>query len=360
MPRKIEDVLPLRKLEQERAALEERLKHSKAQIHRLETQLGEQNLIAGAISSAITAAEPFPRVAYKAPSRPGSPVSVAFNYSDWHIGAKVSASQVEGVNAYSWSIAKRRIGYISDKQIGWVETQRNGYRIDEAWVLVLEDMISGGIHDELRTTNEWPEPVQAVNSGLLLGEMILKLAAHFGAVHVIPVGVDNHSRLSKKYQFADAHLNSWCYVVHQVARLYSAKAGNVDYQEAQGIKRLVTIAKHNFLLEHGHTIKGWAGIPLYGISRMRGKEATRRMRFALEEWRIHKGALRKEYGFDYYNIAHFHVPNWFDDDTFVNGALQGTTEFDHAMGRFARPAQIAYLVHPKHGAYNYLPFRTED
>jgi hypothetical protein len=40
----------------------------------------------------------------------------------------------------------------------------------------------------------------------------------------------------------------------------------------------------------------------------------------------------------------------------MNGSLSGTTEFDHSCGRHAAPAQTSFLVHPKYGIFDFVPW----
>jgi len=63
--------------------------------------------------------------------------------------------------------------------------------------------------------------------------------------------------------------------------------------------------------------------------------------------------------FRYIGIAHWHVPAFLEGAVIVNGSLSGTTEFDHSQGRHADPTQVAFMVHPNHGMFNYTPFSTD-
>jgi hypothetical protein len=165
--------------------------------------------------------------------------------------------------------------------------------------------------------------------------------------------------MDHKPPFKQRAKSSWGYVVNAIAHAYTKNIGNLNFIQAPGIKYLHEIARHNFLFEHGDVIKGWAGFPYYGMGRIKGKEAMRRMKLAREDWRNEKKKLQQETGFDYYGIGHFHVEAIIESDTIVNGALTGTTELDHGCGRYAKPCQVAYLVHPSHGLFNFVPFRAE-
>lgn len=130
-------------------------------------------------------------------------------------------------------------------------------------------------------------------------------------------------------------------LVHIIANERASKCQNVRTVQSDGIKLLADVNGKKFLLEHGSDIKGWAGFPYYGMGRMKGREAARRM--------------NTRRGFDYSVMGHFHVPAVIEGSMLVNGSLSGTSELDHAQGRHADPAQVAFLVHPHHGVFNWTP-----
>ena len=60
--------------------------------------------------------------------------------------------------------------------------------------------------------------------------------------------------------------------------------------------------------------------------------------------------------FNFSAMGHFHVPGFIEGATLMNGSLSGTTEFDHSVGRFSPPSQLAFMVHPNHKIFNIVPF----
>lgn len=307
--------------------------------------VGEQRELADSIKSAIVATEPFPRPTRKPVEKAGSPVVPVIKLSDWHIGEIIQKNETEDFGEYSWRIAQSRLFGILDSFVKWVYTLRNGYRIDECIVLGEGDYISGDIHRELSVTNEFPVPVQTAKAGLLFGEAVAFLAAHFGRVTVYQVGADNHGRLERKPQFKQKFQNSYSFLVHTISEAYLLGHKNVEIFASEGMKYVATIAGWKFLIEHGDTVKSWMGIPYYGIERARAREATRRM-----------GTDRN---FHYQSIGHWHVPGLVSGNILINGSLSGTSEFDHGCGRHAPPSQVAFLVSQKHGVFNVTAFHGE-
>lgn len=329
--------------------------HLRSKVQSLEMELREQNKEEGRIlemqrnvAAAVTAERPPKFQPYKLPSgkKQKKPVTAVIMFSDWHIGEVVRAAELEGFGGFAYAFARDYLEQIQHNFLKWVDLARRQHRIDELVVLCLGDFISGDIHRELSVTNEFPVPVQTAKAGLLLGQMILGFTPHFKIVRVIEVGADNHSRLNPKPQFKQKATNSFSYLVYTIANAHLERAKNVKIEFAEGIKYRATIANFVFLCEHGDTVKAWMGIPYYGMERVQGREAR---------WRM----SRKEASFHYQAIAHWHVPGIIAGNIFVNGSLCGTTEFDHAVGRFAQPSQVSFLVHPRHGVFNWCAWKPE-
>lgn len=274
-------------------------------------------------------------------------VAVVVQLSDWHIGEVICDDEIEGVNAYNFEIARRRIFEIVEDILKWTQTMRGGYRIDELHLFCLADWSSGNIHEELIATNEFPAPIQAIKAGKLLGEVFRLVESHFKRVVAWEVAADNHGRLTTKVPYKKRAENNWSQVTYAVANEVASRCTRLNMQVAPGIKTVADVKGFKFLLTHGNDMRSWMGLPFYAIQRMFGREAEKRMR------------LRRisELSFDYGAIAHFHVPTVLENKVLLNGSLCGTTELDHANGRFAPPAQCAFLVSPTHGYFNWTPFR---
>jgi len=312
----------------------------RSQLDRYAAELGSQREMTQAVVAAVEAIEPYPRFYAPKATPSGSEVTAVIKFSDWHIGEVIRADETEGFGRFNWKTAQARVFNIVQSFSDWITTQRHAYRINELVVLAEGDFISGNIHEELMVTNEFPLPVQTANAGALLSEAVARLSTHFESVRLVEVGSDNHSRLQRKPQAKQKVANSMLFLVHAVANANLRNHVNVRIVQPRGIKHVENIAGWKFLLEHGDGIKSWLGIPFYGLQREKGREAIKRMQTAL--------------GFDYMSIGHWHVPSVLDGNILINGSLSGTSEFDHACGRHAEPAQVSFLVHPEHGFFNWV------
>jgi hypothetical protein len=308
----------------------------------LRVELGRGREIAEAIRAAVVSAKPFNGIKKwdREPHKASATAVILF--SDWHIGEVIVKAETEGFGCYDYSIGERRIFEIVDSFIRWVEIQRQSYTIEECVILGIGDYISGDIHRELSVTNEFPAPVQTAKAGLLLGECTRKIAPHFKFVKLYGVGADNHGRLTMKGEFKHKATSNMSFLVHSLCDAYLQSHRNVQVILAPGIKHLVEIQSRRFLVEHGDSVRAWMGIPYYGLERLQGREARRRM--------------RTEMGFDYQVVGHWHVPGIVSRNIIINGSLTGTSEYDHAVGRFAEPSQVAFMVNPNHGVFNWTAF----
>lgn len=332
--------------------MRERLEHYREKSHSLESRVahllsdrGHQQELLRELTRSVVAADPYPRVLFSPGEPSNSPVAPVMKVSDWQIGEQISADETEGFGGFNFDKAKSRVFEYAQKTLDWVSMHRNGgYRIPELHIFSEADHVSGNIHYELEVTNEFTVMEATANAGLLLGEMIAKVAAHFHRIVVHEMSADNHGRLTRKNQWKQGAKNNYSWLVHVIANAYLKNHQNVEVRQAPGSKTLADVLGKRFLLSHGHSVQMWNGIPYYGLERERAREAIKRM--------------NTNKTFDYMSIGHFHVPAWING-ILINGNLPGTTEFDHAQGRHSPPSQVTFMVHPKHGVFNFTAWKLK-
>jgi hypothetical protein len=326
-----------------REAPSDEIRHLKKEATRLRELLRERQNDTGLISNAMTdileavpLAEPPKMKFHPSDNQAGSPVVHVAHATDWHIGEVVNPDHIEEFGVANYAEAVRKVGRFAECIVNKTTTARNSQIVDNCHVLGTADWISGGIHEELIRTNEFPEPVQAVKAGFLLGSFLASLAPHFAHVDVDLITAGNHDRLTRKPQSADGGLNSWGYVVCSIAKQYVCAIENIRIKIHSSLSAIVEIAGTRYLITHGDGILGTWGIPFYGIERKKQREAMARMN------------MPESKHFDKIVIGHFHSAvnheHWM-----IGGSLTGTTEHDHKQGRHSRPHQTSWLVHPKHG-----------
>lgn len=324
------------------------VRHLRSEVQRLTSALANRQRDAGQVSEAmaeVLEAVPLAQVP-KMQYRPekgadvSSPVTHVVQATDWHIGEQVKRSHTEDFGETNLALATQRVETFAAGVIKNAQILRPAYTIDKCHVLGTADWISGDIHDELIRTNEFPAPVAAVKAGFLLGSFIESLAPHYATVETDLLTAGNHDRLTRKPQSADGGLNSFGYIVTQIAAQYVSTIPNVKVHIHTALSAIVDCNGQRYLISHGDGIMGTWGIPFYGIERKKQREAMTRMNMPVEKH------------FDKIVIGHFHSAvnheHWN-----IGGSLSGTTEHDHKAGRHSLPHQTAWFVHPKHGEFNW-------
>ena len=329
-------------------ALREEVERLKRTIQSFRLDEGRNEQYFYELMDAVNILEPIPIEYSKSKnSSVDSPIESVFHFTDWHYGEVQLAKEVEGINEFSPEVALKRVNYLVDRQLEWIKLNRASYKIDTARIIVTGDLISGDIHKELEVTAAFPSPVQSIGAAQLLASAILKISPFYSKVIVDFIVADNHSRLTHKPQAKEEGLNSFNYIVGHYAKESLKRVDNIDFRIHEMHQKVIDVNNFRYLTSHGHGIQGWAGIPFYGIERKVGKEALKRMQVFSE--------LREELRFDKLLIGHFHEPlngvRWR-----IGGSLSGTSAYDHREGRFSRPAQTAWMVHPKHGEFNNTSF----
>lgn len=323
--------------------MKKELSSAKKTIEELKLNLAEDEAFYEQMLSELDVIEPLAPVPYSTPSKKvGCPTTAVLVLSDWHIGEFIDSDEVNFFNSFDWEIAQRRVSHLVRNFLDWTTAQRSAAEVDELVVCCIGDFISGDIHKELQVGNEFEVPVQNVRAGYLLSHAISELAPHFKSVRVEYVTADNHSRRTVRNQFKGGGRNSEGYVVGWIAKERLCKHSNIEFNIYAKLKTTIDVRGWRYIIEHGHTIKGWSGFPWYGADRKVAKEAKARRRLA--DKNFHKII-----------IGHYHVP-MMTMDYIVNGSLSGTTEFDHGCGRHADPCQVAFMVHPKYGELNFNAF----
>lgn len=292
------------------------------------------------ILSAVKQAKLPPQAKLDLQARASSaPCEMVVHATDWHYGRMQASDEIEGFNEYSPEIARARVSELTQKLLRKVWVQRAGYNVPKLRIICTGDMISGDIHDELRASNAFPAPQQAVECGYLFGAFVSQLSANFTETEVDFVTLDNHGRLTQKPQSTQGGVNSWGYIVGEVARRFNAGLPSVRFNLHTCPLAVVKVGPEKYLCFHGHQIKGFNGIPYYGLDRRVALEAIKRMGLPdVEFTKMLTGHL---------HVA-FNAPKWG-----IGGSLSGTDTYDHNQGRHARAHQSSWFVHPEHGEFDW-------
>lgn len=322
------------------------VEHLRAQVRDLRKKLdnerdatGEARLRTIQLTEAIGAMEPV-KMAYKPTLKSETPVTCVLHLTDLHNGKVTRKSETDGFGEFSPEIFTRRLNELGARVLDKVRAVRSAYNIPNLHIIGTGDYIEGELHHESIATNAYPAPVQAVNAGRDIGSLIGMMAPHFATVTADLLTLDNHGRLTRKNQSAEGAENNFGYIVAHFVKERCSRLSNVEVLIHAKPSAVVSVGrKERYLILHGHQLRGWAGLPYYGFDRRLMLEALKRMDIT-------------ESRFTKMMTGHFHVATetmyWM-----IGGSLSGTDTFDHDQGRHAQAHQTSWLVHQKHGQFDW-------
>lgn len=287
------------------------------------------------------------------PSSPGFPMT---EWSDLHIGEEVTAREMGGLNVFNREVAWERMEKLVT---GTIKLWRNyaGLRPEYpgAWVNLGGDIISGGIHEELRETNWGTIEEQAVEAGELLLAGLLGMADAFAQPGTdapkiyVPCVVGNHGRHSLK-PVAKRHVREnreWG--IYKALQAQLAKDDRFVFFIPDTPDFHYEVYGHKFMLTHGNQIGAKGGDGHIGavgpITRGSMKTNWQQMQVGM--------------GFDTMIEGHYHSyqPRGVLVPVITNGAFKGYDEFAMNVLRvpYSKPIQASWMVSPTHGIVNQTP-----
>ena len=295
------------------------------------------------VCDSISPINPLPRHYEPKKQRSKSTVISVNQTSDSHMGAVQVSDEIENLNEFNPEVCRERNMEFTKSSLSYFETMRTAYNINELVWIFTGDLVSGDIHPELQKTNAFPLPVQVVEAAKIHAMQVASLAGHFEKIRIEFIVDDNHARLTKKPQASEAGYNSMNYLVGVMMKQYLDKHENIEFNIYPMHEKVIGVGMMRYLIMHGHSIRGWMGVPWYGIERKAGKESTSRLQAIMRAQTEELLAKVRELGFHKMVHGHFHTP--FDGPLYsCAGSIQGTTAYDHMSGRFSPPSQPSWLV----------------
>jgi hypothetical protein len=263
--------------------------------------------------------------------------------SDWHYGQLVKAVEVGGLSEYNPCIARKRLQFLADRIIRFLEYHPNNPQ--EIVITCLGDMVDGSILRGNQQSNiEFGVCKQVMEGVEIIADFIVLLSGHFPKIRFYGV-YGNHARLTPNPKDAPPQENFDLLMYHFIGeRLKGLKGISVDYTEAQHM--IVEINKHNFWLDHGDTVKGWAGYPYYGADRQKNNVQAILQMFSEKA--------------DYMLMGHHHRLGYFNNIV-ANGSFVGGDLF--SIGKLRRMGiaeQMLFGVNDKHGIVWTRPIKLSE
>jgi len=321
--------------------LQDEVRRLTAELKAAHRASGEEEVIRNLVGQIVEGPRNEPPWTRAPPKRekgkPAAEVPVTI-WSDWHLSEVIERSEVNGFNAYNMKIAEERVERLVDTTIKLCRNNHTGV-YPGIVVNLLGDFISGGIHPELKATDE-EEPIPAALKAIdWLTAALTRIAGEFKQVYV-PCAFGNHSRTTPKPEYKRYYKKTFDWlIVQMVARHFTGdKRIHFDIRPSNDVH--YRVYNERYLACHGDMlgVRGGDGIigALGPIARGEVKQSGQSSSLGL--------------GFDVLLLGHWHQRLWLPR-AIVNNAFCGFNEYAmKALGaKPDRPTQALWFVHPTQG-----------
>jgi hypothetical protein len=262
--------------------------------------------------------------------------------SDWHHGEFVDPDQVGGMNSFNRKISKQRVKIFGDTVLDLCFNHMTSPTYPGVVFAVGGDMITGGIHEDLRETNDGPVTLAVVEVEEMLIGFITMLADNFGKVFV-PCVPGNHGRTTLKPRAKNRVFDSWEWVIYQHLEQWFRDDPRVTIHVPNEVDAHFAIYGHRFMLTHGDTLGVKGGDGIIGALGPIARGAIK----------VGRSEAQCGRDFDTLLMGHYHtyLPRGDAVPVLVNGSLIGYNEYARLVLRAAptRPTQSLTFIHPKRG-----------
>lgn len=266
-------------------------------------------------------------------------------FSDWHFDEIVRPEEFNWANGYNREIATQRLRIYFRNTIRLCRDYINGIEIEGLCFLMLGDMLSGIIHEELRETNE-----DTVMGGLLywskeIADGLALLLEYFPWIYVAAI-VGNHGRLDRKPRMKLRVRDNFEWLMYHMIARYFEGVKEITFNIPESTDWGFHIYSKRHHLTHGDQFRGGSGIS--GILTP----------VTLGDHRKLKRELGIGTPYDYLWLGHFHQLKdfgWIG----INGSGKGYDEFAAINNfPFERPRQALFLSDPYYGKVDWREVRV--
>lgn len=267
--------------------------------------------------------------------------------SDFQIGEVVRAEETEHGYGYDTNIFRKRYRKLIDTTI-YLSFSHAGENWTYPGIIYVRggDTISGGIHDELRETDDLT-PLEACRVAFEEESAgIEKLAEAFGRVDVkTPGAAGNHDRDTFKPRHKNTVGHSHDRLISFMLQQHFRADKRVHFQTSQSFDVYFPIYNEHILVTHGDRMGSGGGQGFIGplATIMRGAQKV-----IMEQAAIGRRVDRVDHG-------HFHTPNY-SGWVLSNGTTVGYSEYAKSFRmRPSPPSQMLAYHHPKGGLVDLKP-----
>ena len=281
-------------------------------------------------------------------SRHDRPQDLCLLLGDWHGGKVITREMTNGFNEFNMHILACRMDLLTDKVISLIIDEQQQHNIQRIVVVLLGDMINGGIHEGDGGRNETDEATAAIWVGDLQAQMGERFAQYLPVEFRDVRG--NHARFGEKMTSSRPDA-SWDGVASHCARARLKgymEDGRIVWPVNHAWTTTVELQGHKFLATHGQEIKTTLSVPWPGASR------AFKNRQEAELMKTDKGIHMILFG-HHHRSAH-------ERRVFIaNGSPVGIDGYGEISGFTpVEPIQVGFKVDRERGVDNIYEFELSD
>ncbi len=257
--------------------------------------------------------------------------------SDVQLGTRVELEKMGGLNQHDWAIFLAKLARWEEVVTATIRERRQSVPLEGVVIALLGDIVEGhNIFKGQVYELDFDVYKQVVHGANDFAQAFARIAATFPDVQFTLYGVGgNHGRVGS-YGEAPYRCN-WDLVLYHIIelRLGALGLGNVSCHFPQSWFQVVETWGWTHLLVHGDDIRGWGGLPFYGLQRAVGK---------------YQQVLQKPV--NYLHIGHFHAEAAISSslgDTIVNGNWIGANAFSKVIVEANVPVQLVHGITAQNG-----------
>ena len=317
---------------------------------------------------------------YKPFKTSGSEEEAVLLLGDLHCGNFVSPDETANLGNYNMELFSERMERLTNSVIEITGLHRKLYPIKKLNVFCLGDLVQG-----MNNVGQWSPAyieqdiltqifvcMQKIEISLITLSKVYEQVDFWGVV-------GNHGRAAKRG--AEKDYVNWDYIMYVFLEKSLSNYPNIKFHVDKSWMQIAEIQQKKFMLVHGDDIKGWAGIPFYGIQRAESRYRTLLEQFKNPAEAIHicrpylekleknptdtqahadliQAVMLYAKSFDHLVIGHFHTPGTLPINSggkiFINGSFYGGDNYSLKTIQSANPPiQKFFGVHKKGVSWQY-------
>lgn len=257
--------------------------------------------------------------------------------SDAQLGTKVESEKMGGINQHDWAIFLSKLESWKETVKATIRERRLAVPIEGVVFAFLGDIVEGhGIFKGQAYELDYDVYQQVMHGAEDYSQALIDVAMSFPEINFTFYGVGgNHGRIGS-YGEAPYRAN-FDLILYEFMRLRceAAKVPNIVFHIPQAWFQVVETWGWTHLLVHGDDIKGFAGLPFYGLQRAISK---------------YQQVLQRPV--NYLHIGHFHAEAGISSslgDCIVNGNWIGANSFSKQIVEANVPVQLIHGITQKNG-----------